>query len=83
MLTIKEGAKILAQKEPFNSGNFYAVRRCNGLGMFTEWLDVYSYETLIATYNLELYSGIVFEDAYDYSKTTSKHANIVKRAWGV
>lgn len=23
------------------------------------------------------------EDAYDYSVTTSKHANIVKRAWGL
>jgi hypothetical protein len=83
MLTIKEGANILAQKEPFNSGNFYAVHRCNELGMFTEWLDVYSYDQMIATYNLELHSGVVFHDAYDYSKTTSKHANLVKKAWGI
>ena len=80
-LTIEQGARILAQKEPFNAGNFYAVRRCNEFGMFTEWLDVYSYGVMIATYNLALHSGVVFQDAYDHSKTTSKHANLVKRAW--
>ena len=83
MLTIKQGANILAQYEPFHSGNFYAIRRCNEWGMFTEWLDVYSYDQWIATYNYVLYSGIVFDDAYDHSKTTSKHANLVKKAWGL
>jgi hypothetical protein len=82
-VTIKQGAYILAQKEPFNAGNFYASRRCNEFGMFTEWLDVYSYGEMIATYNFELHSGAVFPEAYSHSVTTSKHANIVKRMWGL
>ena len=72
MKTLKEAKELLAYGKPFNAGNLTA-------NIEGEFYVVRSYGVIIAymgTYHLE-----IAEDAYSHSKTTSHHANIVRRAW--
>lgn len=43
--------------------------------------QVASYDTLIATYDIETHA--VWLNETKYSVTTSRHQNLIKRAWGI
>lgn len=43
--------------------------------------QVVSYDTLIASYDIETHR--VWLDDTKYSVTTSRHQNLIKRAWGM
>jgi hypothetical protein len=78
MATLKQASELLADRQPFTAGNLSA--RVSG-GVY----EVFSYFTLIAfssPYSPADLSELM-PTAYDHSQTTSKHANIVKRAWGL
>ncbi len=72
--TLSEASELLAKREPFNAGSLTAEKH-------DLLYLVKSYGTLIA--EDRYYNSYIFEDAYTHSKTTSKHANIVKRAWAL
>jgi hypothetical protein len=74
MLTLKQAQQAIARREPFNAGNLTAEK--NDL-----LYVVKSYGVIIA--EDRHYNAYVFESAYKHSQTTSKHANIIKRAWGL
>ena len=78
--TLKEAELKLIMTRPFNTGTLSgAWEQYDKDG--TEGYVVRSYGVLIAE-SYKNYNGLA-TDAYSYSKTTSKHANIVKRAWGI
>jgi hypothetical protein len=72
--TLNEAKELLANRQPFNAGSLTGEK--NGLLYLVK-----SYGTLIA--EDRYYNSYILEDAYSHSKTTSKHANIVKRAWNL
>lgn len=82
MITLKEATEALAKHYNFNAGNLTA-----------EWVNYYNTEVyVVKSYGVEIavwqdtdrgYEHAVWASAYNHSKTTSKHANIVKRAWGL
>ena len=76
MITLKQAEYALAEREPFDAGNLSA--RISG-GVY----EVFSYFTLIAASTPYAPSDFaeVLPSAYEHSNTTSRHANIVKRAW--
>jgi hypothetical protein len=78
MTTLKQAEHALANREPFTAGNLSA--RISG-GVY----EVFSYFTLIGASTPYSPSDFaeVMPSAYEHSVTTSKHANIVKRAWGI
>ncbi len=79
MLTLKEAQEALRNRQPFNAGNLSA--RDNS-GSY----EVFSYYALIAyspSFVIDNTDGTIHENAYNHSQTTSKHANIVKKAWGL
>lgn len=78
MTTLKQAEYALANREVFDAGNLSA--RISG-GVY----EVFSYFTLIAASTPFAPSDFaeVMPSAYEHSSTTSKHANIVKRAWGL
>jgi hypothetical protein len=69
----------LRNREPFKGNSMSASR---DYGVYSVW----SYNTLIADYKLgKLDDGeprITFNET-KYSVTTSKHQNIIRRAWGI
>lgn len=73
--TLDEAKTLLAERAPFTTGTLSARYGDNGNYL------VYSYNALIA------WSGdttsLIYDNAYNHSKTTSKHANIVAKAWGL
>jgi hypothetical protein len=77
MVTMKEAETLITALVPFNAGTL-----TGGWERYDDTSNGYvvrSYGVLIAeTYNN--YNGLS-TDAYSFSKTTSKHANMVKRAW--
>ena len=78
-ITLKQAEERIANRAPFWTDTLTGAweRYDND----TEGYVVRSYGVLIAeSYNR--YNGLA-TDAYNYSVTTSKHANIVKRAWGL
>lgn len=79
MITLKEAQLALARRESFDAGNLWAR---DNFGSY----EVYSYALLIATSPTIPYASAehsqVLDQAYGRSVTTSKHANIVKKAWG-
>jgi hypothetical protein len=78
-MTLNEARNAIAHYETFNAGNLTGAWEDYGKG--TKGYVVRSYGVLIAeSYNR--FSGLA-TDAYQYSVTTSKHANIVKNAWGL
>lgn len=72
--TLKEAKDLLADREPFTTGTLSA--RMDGNGNYM----VFSYDEMIAGVTA---SGQVDLNPNWFSQTTSKHLNIVKRAWGV
>jgi hypothetical protein len=75
--TLEEAKELLATNQGFTTGTLSAQLEF-GLGYV-----VRSYGVIIASRTPELPLGFIMDTAYSYSKTTSKHANIVKRAWGL
>jgi hypothetical protein len=74
--TINEAKQLLADRQPFNAGTLTA--NYEDIGESLRYI-VRSYGVEIADYT----EGTTHPTAYQHSKTTSKHANIVKRAWGL
>jgi hypothetical protein len=78
--TLAEAEQHIRNLEPFHTGTLSgAWEQYDKDG--TEGYVVRSYGVLIAE-SYKNYNGLA-TDAYYYSKTTSKHANIVKKAWGL
>lgn len=75
MITLKEAQEALKARQPFNAGNLTAR---DNWGCY----EVSSYGVVIAYYS-PFVDYKIAQDAYKWSKTTSKHANIVKKAWGI
>jgi len=48
---------------------------------FGELYQVDSYNTLIASYNVK--TGEVWLNPTKYSVTTSRHQNLIRKAWGI
>jgi hypothetical protein len=85
--TMKEAEELLAEKFAFNAGSLTAKMEYIDLG---EPAPIYayvvrSYGVAIAIHGSDSFADEYFKhirfDAYDHSVTTSKHANMVKRAW--
>ena len=84
MYTLKQASESIANRYNFNAGNL------SGQWQLMDSLDepkfvVFSYGVAIGI-SLDTRLGrkdYVPLDAYNHSQTTSKHANIVKRAWGL
>lgn len=76
MITLKQAQLALDNLETFNAGNLMAFNDGHTYA-------VYSYQTLIANRWLDSGRGPVWLTDQKYSVTTSKHLNIVKRAWGI
>lgn len=74
--TIKEAQGCLESLAVFNAGTLTANWELVGEG---NRYIVRSYGVEIADYT----EGAIHPTAYSHSKTTSKHANIVKKAWGI
>jgi hypothetical protein len=73
--TLAEVPELLKARKPFHTGTLSGESAEIGY-------IVKSYGVIIACTS-RLDTGYVFDDAYNHSKTTSKHANIVKKAWGL
>jgi hypothetical protein len=82
-ITIKQAESQIAQLCDFEAGNFAGRRSTNHLGMWTGFYEVWSYGRVVAICNLSTGVRALNDGAYTHSKTTSKHANIVKRVWGL
>jgi hypothetical protein len=84
MTTLKQASESIANRYNFNAGNL------SGQWQLMDSLDepkfvVFSYGVAIGI-SLDTRLGrkdYVPLHAYNHSVTTSKHANIVKRAWGL
>jgi hypothetical protein len=78
-MTLNEARTAIAEYQPFNAGNLTGA--WEAYDSVSNGYVVRSYGVLIA----ESYGRVsaLATDAYNYSQTTSKHANIVKRAWGL
>jgi hypothetical protein len=78
--TLAQAEVCIKRLEPFHTGTLSgAWEQYDKDG--TEGYVVRSYGVLIAE-AYKNYNGLA-TDAYDYSTTTSKHANIVKKAWSI
>ena len=82
--TLQEATQALELRQPFNSGNFTA--QIEGREVDGELVPIY----VVRSYGVEIACGSpwvndceVLASAYTHSVTTSKHANIVKRAWDI
>lgn len=82
-MTVKEAEMQIAQFQEFVAGNLTGRKTVDRLGMFTGFYEVWSYGQVIAICNLATGFKALNEGAYSHSVTTSKHANIVKRMWGL
>jgi hypothetical protein len=79
--TLKEAEQLLTDNQEFNAGSLTATWELGETHTTNRHYVVRSYGVMIAwlgDYNLE-----ILPSAYTHSKTTSKHANIVARAWGL
>jgi hypothetical protein len=75
--TLEEAKGLLSSNAEFTTGTLSAHLE------FGSGYVVRSYGVIIASRTPDLPSGQVLPSAYTHSKTTSKHANIVKKAWGL
>ena len=75
-VTLKQAEQILPFSIPFTTGTLSA-----------DWeLIGEAHRYIVRSYGVEIADATenaIHPKAYDYSVTTSKHANIVKRAWGL
>jgi hypothetical protein len=76
-MTLKEAETAIALRTPFTAGNLSGAIEDNDALLYV----VRSYGVAIADTPLFIDNGGVYPEAYKHSKTTSKHANLVKRAW--
>jgi hypothetical protein len=74
MTTLRQAEQLLADFEPFTAGNLSAKYDIAGNYI------VYSYETMVAGKHAK--TGNFDLTTMKYSQTTSKHLNIIRRAWG-
>ena len=72
--TLNQASELLEQREPFTTGTLSA--RYDTAGNYL----VFSYDQMIAGIST---TGLTELNRTRYSNTTSKHLNIVKRAWGL
>ena len=82
-ITIKQAESQILQCFDFSAGNLVGKRSTDRLGMYTGFYEVWSYGVVIAICNLSTGFKALNEGAYNHSVTTSKHANLVKRVWGL
>jgi hypothetical protein len=84
-VTLAEASQHIARLEPFHTGTLSGAWEMSELsGESHNCYIVRSYGVEIAVYPEEFgFAGWVQSDAYTHSVTTSKHANIVKKAWGL
>ncbi len=76
--TLAEAERHLANREPFHTGTLSASWEK------LEGIDDPRY--IVRSYGVEIADseeGAIHPEAYTHSVTTSKHANIVARAWGI
>jgi hypothetical protein len=89
METLQEAQQLIGEFIPVNAGNLTAKMEFIDLGEPAPiWAYVVrSYGVAIAIHATDNRDANYFkhirDNAYDYSQTTSKHANIVKRAWAI
>jgi hypothetical protein len=80
--TINEARELLSDRVAFNAGtltaNWEQPQGMEGM-LYQERYIVRSYGVEIADFT----ERAIHPKAYTHSKTTSKHANIVKRAWNL
>lgn len=76
--TLAEASEHIANQEPFHTGTLSGALEDGGSAYV-----VRSYGVPIAVANVENGISVILDDAYHYSVTTSKHANIAKKAWGL
>jgi hypothetical protein len=81
MLTLKQAQQALANREAFNAGNLTASIEDNDT--YDVAYVVRSYGVAIADCPAFIDNPGVYPNAYNHSQTTSKHANMVKRAWSL
>lgn len=72
--TLKQASELLETRQPFTTGTLSARYDMGGNYL------VFSYDTMIAGITK---AGLIETTKIKYSQTTSKHLNMVKRAWGV
>ena len=77
--TLAEASEHIRNLEPFHTGTLSGA--WEQYDADSEGYVVRSYGVLIAE-SYKRYNGLA-TDAYYYSATTSKHANLVKKAWGL
>ncbi len=78
--TLTEAKELLSDRVAFNAGSLTANwESIEGYGVYKQRYIVRSYGVEIADFT----ERAIHPQAYTHSKTTSKHANIVKRAWGI
>jgi len=79
MDTYKEIETKLHNLEPFRGNSLHAIKNLD-----SNTLEVYSYSTLIATAHAPSSAKRVYWLAQSkYSVTTSRHQNLIRRAWGL
>jgi hypothetical protein len=78
--TMAEAELLLSRYDNFNAGSLTAFWFHNEAGNI---YTVMSYGEVIATHTAGTDFKKVWDHAYNHSKTTSKHANMVKRAWSI
>lgn len=78
-MTLKDAQIAIANRTPFDAGNLTGAIEDH---VYLAYV-VRSYGVAIADSVLFMDSAGVYPSAYTHSKTTSKHANLVKKAWGL
>lgn len=79
MQSYKEIEQRLRDLEPFRGNSLHAMKNLD-LGC----LEVYSYSTLIArAWPRNGAIAVTFWNDRKYSVTTSRHQNLIRRAWGI
>lgn len=79
LVSLQQAEQLLAERQPFTTGTLSASIEDGDALLYV----VRSYGVVIADTPLFIQNGGVYPSAYTHSKTTSKHANIVKRAWNL
>ena len=78
--TLAEAEHHLRNWEPFHTGTLSAKwERFDDILVYV----VRSYGVEIAASSTPQRDRAVLDEAYDYSRTTARHANLVKKAWGI
>ncbi len=79
--TLEQAKVLLIETEDFNAGTLTASWELGESHTTHRRYVVRSYGVIIAWQ--DLYHLEIMPNAYSHSKTTSKHANIVRKAWGL